>query len=227
MLYCDCLQITYLLLTSPYLSSLRVCLLAKDLNTLLTFPRPYQKTLFLASGPLSPRHTHSSTILSEHFESKPQSPLNKLFGKSPEDTWAMYTCLNPLKRSYKRTVLAQYAMHFRRLTAAISHQGHNSTTTLSPTQTWLAASRGYPTNEITTFSNVQWRTLFNFRFSILMPGLRTSGVCISCGTVPLTSMNTNTHALNCNSQKRLGRTVRHGLALLVIDDFLTSIGVPH
>jgi hypothetical protein len=50
---------------------------------------------------------------------------------------------------------------------------------------------------------------------------------MSCGSVPLTPLNTNTHALTCNSQKRLGSTVRHDLALLVIDDFLTSIGVPH
>jgi hypothetical protein len=44
-----------------------------------------------------------------------------------------------------------------------------------------------------------------------------------CGIVPLIPLNTNTHALACNSQKRLGPTVRHDLALLVIDDFLTSI----
>ena len=50
---------------------------------------------------------------------------------------------------------------------------------------------------------------------------------MSCGTVTLTPLNTNTHALTCNSQKRLGSTVRHDLALLVIDDFLTSIGIPH
>jgi hypothetical protein len=50
---------------------------------------------------------------------------------------------------------------------------------------------------------------------------------MSCGSVRLTPLNINTHALTCNSQKRLGSTVRHDLALLVIDDFLTSIGVPH
>jgi hypothetical protein len=50
---------------------------------------------------------------------------------------------------------------------------------------------------------------------------------MSCGLVPLTSLNTSTHALTCNSQKRLETTVRHDLALLVIDDFLTSIGIPH
>jgi hypothetical protein len=50
---------------------------------------------------------------------------------------------------------------------------------------------------------------------------------MSSGSVPLSPLNTNTHALTCNSQKRLGSTVRHDLALLVIDDFLTSIGIPH
>jgi hypothetical protein len=84
-----------------------------------------------------------------------------------------------------------------------------------------------PTSDITSVSNVQWRTLFNFCFSIPIPGLRTRGVCISCGTVPLRSLNTKTHALHCNSQKRMGPTVRHDLALLVIDDFLTTVGVPH
>ena len=44
---------------------------------------------------------------------------------------------------------------------------------------------------------------------------------------PTHTLNTNTHALTCNSQKSLGSTVRHDLALLVIDDFLTSIGIPH
>jgi hypothetical protein len=84
-----------------------------------------------------------------------------------------------------------------------------------------------PTNNLTTFSNIQWRTLFNFRFSIPLPGLKTRGLCMSCGTVPLTPLNTNTHTLTCNSQIRLGSTVRHDVALLVIDDFLTSIGIPH
>jgi hypothetical protein len=83
------LQLSSLLLVPAYLSSL--CLVAKDLNTLVdptslpkdTFPRTW--------AALSEAHTLLHPFFKEHFESKPQSLLKKLFGKTPEDTWTIYT----------------------------------------------------------------------------------------------------------------------------------------
>lgn len=220
------LQLPSLLLTPAYLSSL--CLVAKDLNSLVdpgssprhTFPRIW--------AALSEAHALLHPFFSDHFESRPQSPLKGLFGKSPEDTWAIYTRPDaPRKKLQKELTgpIYQALQKTYRSNLAPGLQQHHDAITYSK-----LGSRHLvvtPTNDITTFSNIQWRTLFNFRFSIPIPALRTRGLCISCGAVSLTPLNTNTHALTCNSQKRLGSTVRHDLVLLVIDDFLTSIGVPH
>ena len=220
------LQLPSLLLAPAYLSSL--CLVAKDLNTLVdpsslpknTFPRTW--------AAFSETHALLHPFFREHFESRPLSPLKKLFGKTPEDTWTIYTSPDaPQKKLQKELTGPLYqalrkAYHSNLTPGA---QQHNDAITYSKLGSRHLVTT--PTNSLTTFSNIQWRTLFNFRFSIPIPGLKTRGLCMSCGTVTLTPLNTNTHALTCNSQKRLGSTVRHDLALLVIDDFLTSIGIPH
>ena len=87
-----------LLLAPAYLS--RLCLVAKDLNTLVdhsSLPKNSFPRIWTA---LSEAHAFLHPFFKDHFQSKPQSPLKKLFRKTPEDTWAIYTSPDSVPRSF-------------------------------------------------------------------------------------------------------------------------------
>jgi hypothetical protein len=113
----------------------------------------------------------------EHFESKPQSPLKQIFGKTPEDTWTIYTSPDaPQKKLQKELTgpLYQALQKAYRSNLTPAAQQHNDAITYSKLGSRHLVTT--PTNDLTTFSNIQWRTLFNFRFSIPIPGLKTRGL---------------------------------------------------
>ena len=125
------LQLPSLLLAPAYLSSL--CLVAKDLNTLVdpsslpknTFPRTW--------AALSEAHALLHPFFRDHFESKPQSPLKNSSEKLPRTPGPSTHLRMPLRKSYRRNSQVQFTKHSRRHTAATPHQRLYNTSTPSPT----------------------------------------------------------------------------------------------
>jgi hypothetical protein len=175
---------------------------------------------------LSEAHTLLHPFFREHFESKPQSPLKKLFGKSPEDTWAIYTSPDAPQKKLQKELTGPIYQALRKAycsNLAPEAQQHYDTVTYSN-----LGSRHLvvtPTNETTTFSDVQWRTLFNFRFSIRIPDLRTRGLCMSCGSVPLTPLNTNAAAEGFTPEVVAEESTIESAEEVAVEELITGVAV--